>query len=67
LAKTSRTVRFSVPVEQRDAQRLLERLDLARNGGLAEVQRFARVGEAAGLGHRVEDAQLVPVERHGPA
>ena len=50
-----------VPVEQRHLQRLLQRLDLARHGGLAEVQRLAGVREAAGVGDRVEHAQLVPV------
>ena len=50
-----------VAVEQRHLQRLLERRDLPRHRRLAEVQRVAGMREAAGLGHRVEDAQLVPV------
>src|SRR5262249_29026081 len=54
-------------VEQRDAEALLQRADLAAHRRLAQVQRLARMGEAAGLGDRVEDAQLVPVHGHSAA
>jgi len=50
-----------VAVEQRNLKCLLERRNLPRDGGLAEVQRLAGMREAACLGHGVEDAQLVPV------
>ncbi len=78
LANTSRTVRLrlspcSVRIRPRawrwnsgTGERLLECRDLARDGGLAEVQRVAGMGEAAGLGDGVEDAQLVPVHGAGP-
>ncbi len=51
-------------VEQRHLQRLLQRRDLAGYGGLAEVQRFARMGEAAGLGNGMEDPQLIPIHAY---
>ena len=41
----------------------LERADLAADGRLAQVQRLARMGQAARVGHRVKDPQLVPVHR----
>ena len=53
-------------VEQRHAEALLERADLAADGGLAEVQRFARMGEAARLGDGVKDPQLVPIHPVSP-
>ena len=52
-----------VAMEQRDLQVLLQRRDLSAHGGLAEVQRIARVGEAAGFRDSVEHPQLVPVHR----
>ena len=52
-----------VPAEQRGVEALLERADLAADRRLAQVQRVAGVGEAAGVGHRMEDSQLVPVHR----
>ena len=48
-------------VEQGDADAFLKRADLARDGRLAQVQGFARVGETACFGNRVEDSQFVPV------
>src|SRR5262249_16149142 len=54
-----------VAVEQRDLEALLERADLAAHRRLAEIERFAGMGEAAGLGDGVEDPELVPVHRHG--
>ena len=53
-------------VKQRHAKALLERADLAADRGLAEVQRFARMGKAARLGDRVENPQLVPIHAHAP-
>ena len=50
-----------VAVEQRHAQALLERADLAAHRRLAEIQRLAGMGEAAGLGDGMEDPQLVPI------
>ena len=50
-----------VAVEQRHLQGFLERRDLPRYRRLAEIERVSRVGEAPGLRHGVEDAQLVPV------
>ncbi len=50
-----------VAVEQRDLEVLLEGRDLARDRGLAEVQGFARMGEAARFRHRVKHPKLVPI------
>jgi hypothetical protein len=41
-------------VKQWDAETFFERADLTAHGGLAEVQRFARMGEAACLGDGVK-------------
>jgi hypothetical protein len=46
-------------VEQRDAQLFFQRLDLARDGRLRDVQGFGRARELADLGHRDERTQLV--------
>jgi hypothetical protein len=45
-----------VAVEERGVEALLERADLAGDGGLAEVQRVAGMGQAARVGDRVEDS-----------
>ena len=52
-----------VAVEQRDLQLLLQRRHLPADSRLAHAQRFTRMGEAAGLGGGMKDAELVPV--HG--
>ena len=52
-----------VTVEQWHLQRLFQRGNLPADGGLAQVQRVAGVGEAAGFRDGVEDTQLVPI--HG--
>ena len=51
-------------VEQRHAEAFLERADLPADRRLAEIQRLAGMGEAARLGDRVKDPQLVPIHRH---
>ena len=48
-------------VEQHDTELLLERADLAGDRRLAELQPFAGMREAAGIGHGLKDPQLVPV------
>ncbi len=53
-------------MEQRHGEALLERADLPADRRLAEVQRLTRMGEAAGLGNRVENPQLVPVHPPSP-
>src|SRR5712691_9765157 len=53
-----------MPVEKRHAEAFLERADLPADGGLAQVERFAGMGEAARLGDRVKHPQLVPIHRH---
>ena len=53
-----------MPMEQHDAKLFLERADLARDRRLAELQRFTGMGEAAGVRHGLEYAQLVPVHSH---
>src|SRR5437879_10798569 len=53
-----------MPVEQRYAEAFLERADLPADRGLAQVERLAGMGEAARLGDRVKNPQLVPVHRH---
>src|SRR5690606_31982781 len=55
-----------VAVEQRRAQLLLEAANLPADGGLAEAQLVSRMGQRAGIGDRVENAQLVPVHRSDP-
>jgi hypothetical protein len=49
--------------KQRRVQALLQRANLAADGGLRQVQHLARMGQAAGIGHRVKNPELVPV--HG--
>ena len=51
-----------VAVEQRRAEAVLQRADLPADGGLAQAQRFAGMGEGPRLGDRVKDAQLVPIQ-----
>src|SRR4051794_40446319 len=48
-------------MEERHIEALFERADLARNRRLAEIEHFPGMGEAARLGYRVENPQLVPV------
>ena len=50
-----------MPVEQRHLQVLLQRRDLARHGGLAQVQRVTGMGEASGFRDRVEHPKLIPI------
>ena len=52
-----------VPAEERGVEALLQRADLPADRRLAEVQRVAGMGQAARVGHGMEDSQLVPV--HG--
>ena len=52
-----------VAMEQRSAQRVLERADLAAYRGLAQIERVAGMREAACLGDRMKYAELVPVHR----
>src|SRR5260370_21968020 len=55
-----------VTVKQWDAETFLECADLTAYGGLAEVERFARVGEGACLGDGVQDPPLIPVHTDCP-
>src|SRR4029077_16558179 len=50
-----------VTMEERNAEALLESADLPADRRLAEIQRLAGRGEAAGLGNRVEHPQFIPV------
>ena len=50
-------------VEQRHLEVLLERADLAADRRLRQAQIMAGMGEAAGIGHRVKDSELVPIHR----
>ena len=52
-----------VAMEQRGLQVIFQRRDLAADRRLAEMQGFAGMGEGAGVGGGVENAQLVPVHR----
>src|SRR5215469_10565331 len=52
-------------VKQRHAEAFLERADLAAHRRLAQVQRLAGMGKAAGFGYRMEHAKLVPIHCHG--
>ena len=53
-------------VEERRAEIVFERADLAADRRLAQAQRLAGVGEGAGVGGRLKDAQLVPVHGRSP-
>ena len=55
-----------VAMEQRRAEVGFERADLPADRRLAQAQRFAGVGERAGVGGRLENAQLVPVHDVSP-
>ena len=48
-------------VKQGRVEAFFQRADLAADRGLGQVQRIARMGEAAGLGDGMEHPQLVPV------
>ena len=48
-------------VKQRDIEAFFQRADLPRHGRLAQIQRFSRMREAAGLGHGMEDTQFIPI------
>src|SRR5215831_14489230 len=52
-----------VAVKERDLELLLQRRYLSTDSRLAHAQRLTGVGEAAGLGGGMEDAELVPI--HG--
>jgi len=51
------------PLEERDAEFLLEGLDMGADGGLAGEQAFGGAGEVAFLGHRNEGPQVMEI--HG--
>ena len=55
-----------VAVKKRRAEVLFQRADLAADRRLAQAERFAGVGERAGVGGRLENAQLVPVHERFP-
>jgi hypothetical protein len=50
-----------MPVEQRHFEILLERAHLTADGGLAEPQRLAGMGEGASVRGGLKDPQLVPI------
>src|SRR5262249_12126367 len=50
-----------VAMEQHHTELLLERADLARDRRLTELQRIARMREAAGIRHGLKDPQLGPI------
>ncbi len=52
-----------VPMEEGDLELLLQRGDLPADRRLAHAQRLTSMGEAAGLGGGMKDAEFVPV--HG--
>ena len=56
-----------VTMKEDHAQGVLQGADLTADRGLAQVEPFARMGEAAGLGDGMKDAQLVPVHDVAPA
>ena len=51
-------------MEQLDADVLLQRRDLAADRGLRQMKLVGCMGEGPGLSGRVENTQLVPVQRH---
>ena len=50
-----------VAMKQRDAELLLERADLPRHRRLRQPKLLARVREAAGVGGRMKNLQLIPI------
>jgi hypothetical protein len=50
-------------VEQRHLEVLLERADLTADCRLRQAEVMAGMGEAAGIGHRVKNSELVPIHR----
>ena len=54
-------------MEERRAEVLFERADLPADRRLAETERFAGMGERAGVRRGLENAQLVPIHRLPPA
>ena len=50
-----------VAVKKRGIQAFLQRPDLSAHGRLTEMQRLARVRQAARIGHRVKYSELVPI------
>ncbi len=53
-------------VEQGNLQFLLQRRNLAADGGLGQAQCLARMGEGPGLGGHVKNLELVPVHHTLP-
>src|SRR6266403_3520359 len=53
-------------VKQRNAQAFLKRADLPAYRRLAEIQRFASMGETSRLCHGMEYPQLIPIHCHFP-
>ena len=53
----------AAPLEERQAQLLLQRLELQAHGRLAQQEVGGGGGDAAALGHRVEDPQVVKIHR----
>jgi len=52
------------PVEQLGTDRVLQRLDAARDGGVADLQAFGGRRQAALLGQGHEDPEVVPIADH---
>lgn len=52
-----------VPVKQRRIQLAFERADLPAHRRLAHIERLTRMGEAAGLGSRMENSELIPIHK----
>ena len=50
-------------VKQGRAQAFLQPANLSADRRLAEPQRIAGMGQAAGVGDRVEDSEFVPVQQ----
>ena len=52
------------PVEQLGADRVLQRLDAPGDGGVADLQALGGRRQAAFLGQRHEDPEVVPIADH---
>jgi hypothetical protein len=48
-------------MKQGDLQAILKRRHLTADGGLAQVQRFARLGKALRLRDGIENAEFIPI------
>ncbi len=64
LARPTEVDLLAYPLEKRDADGLFHAPDRDRNGRLGQMDGFRRLGEAAMMGHCLEDAKLLQGDVH---